>query len=83
MKAGGRQVTMLKKMMISETSLRPRPYATAPSAPVGRLIIVSYQTWIWQVPTTTTNGRMHNRQVKKTVNRLLYCFSVLPSGGTG
>lgn len=42
MKAGGIQVTMLKKTMIKETSRSFNPYTVVPSAPVGSLVPVSY-----------------------------------------
>jgi hypothetical protein len=76
-------VTMLKKMIINDTSRNPSPYTAVPRAPVGNLRF--YQRMRssvgWVMP--PTHGRIHNRHVKNTVKRLLCCVWVLCSMGTG
>jgi hypothetical protein len=84
MNAGGMQVSMAKKRMTSDASLRLMPNDRVASKPVGMLGAVS----VFLMPMFMEAGResygsRFKRQVKKMVKRLLYWVLVRYSSGTG
>lgn len=79
-----------KKRMAGEVSRRLSPNTRVPSRPAGRLRSLRVSAGRWAAlcergedEGLNTHGRRHNRQVKKTVKRLLYLALVLLSAGRG
>ena len=79
------QETSAKKMITKEASRRLRPKVVVPNAPVASLdeMLASVLRRQRGQAEKGTYGRMHKRQVKKTVKSLLGSFWVLNSRGTG